>query len=123
MAERRMIAKSIIDSDAFLDMPPEARLLYYDLSLRADDDGFVDSPKKILRMVGVGEESMRALAAAGFVIPFASGVVVITHWRVNNYIRKDLYRETRYLDERDMLEQDETGAYYLRDEAGTGSYR
>ena len=113
MAERRMFAKTIIDSDAFIDMPITARLLYYDLSMRADDDGFVNSPKKIMRMIGASEDDLRVLAGKKFIIPFENGVVVIKHWRIHNYIRKDTYKETTYKDEKAMLEMDENNAYRL----------
>jgi len=113
MAERRMFAKAIIDSDAFLDMSVTARLLYYDLSMRADDDGFVNSPKKIMRMVGASEDDLRMLAMRKFIIPFDNGVVVIKHWRIHNYIRKDRYNETTYSEQKELLEFDENGAYRL----------
>ena len=113
MAERRMFAKTIIDSDAFLDMPVTARLLYYDLSMRADDDGFVNSPKKIMRMVGASQDDLSILCMRKFIIPFDNGVVVIKHWRIHNYIRKDTYNETPYKEQRAMLEFDENNAYRL----------
>lgn len=119
IAERRMFAKSIIDSDAFLDMSVTARLLYYDLSMRADDDGFVNSPKKIMRMVGASEDDLRMLAARKFIIPFENGVVVIKHWRIHNYIRKDRYNETHYSEQKEMLELDENGSYRLVDQRST----
>ena len=108
-----MFAKTIIDSDAFLDMPVTARLLYYDLSMRADDDGFVNSPKKIMRMVGASQDDLTLLAAKKFIIPFESGVVVIKHWFIHNYIRKDTYNETNYKAEKEMLALDENKAYTL----------
>ena len=89
MAERRMFAKTIIDSDSFLDMPVSARLLYYDLGMRADDDGFVNSPKKIMKMIGATQDDLSILILKKFIIPFESGVVVIKHWKIHNYIRKD----------------------------------
>ena len=113
MAERRMFAKNVIDSDAFLDMPVTARLLYYDLAMRADDDGFVNAPKKIMRIVGASQDDLSILIMRKFLIPFDSGVVVIKHWRIHNYIRKDAYRETQYKDEKAMLETDENNAYNL----------
>lgn len=116
MAERRMFAKTIIDSDAFLDMSVTARLLYYDLAMRADDDGFVNSPKKIMRMVGASEDDLRMLAARKFIIPFENGVVVIKHWRIHNYIRKDRYNETTYSEQKELLELDENGSYRLVDD-------
>lgn len=114
MAERRMFAKTIIDSDAFIDMPMSARLLYYDLGMRADDDGFVNSPKKIMKMIGASQDDMRILAVRKFIIPFESGIVVIKHWKIHNYIRKDTYNETKYLDEKRQLETDENNSYHLK---------
>lgn len=115
MAERRMFAKSIIDSDLFLDMPPSAQCLYFHLSMRADDEGFVNSPRKIQRMIGASEDDCRLLVAKRFLIPFDTGVVVIRHWRIHNYIQKDRYKETMYREERSMLSQDQNGAYNLMD--------
>lgn len=114
MAERRMFAKSIIDSDAFIDMPTSARLLYYDLSMRADDDGFVNSPKKIMRMTGAADDDLRILALRKFIIPFETGIVVIKHWLIHNYIRKDTYKETNYIEEKSMLEVDKNKSYKLK---------
>lgn len=111
MAERRMFAKTIIDSDAFLDMPVTARLLYYDLSMRADDDGFINSPKKIQRMIGASDDDLRILITRQFIIPFESGVVVIRHWKIHNYIQKDRYTETKCKKEKSTLLLDENNAY------------
>ena len=113
MAERRMFAKTIIDSDAFLDMPVTARLLYYDLSMRADDDGFVNAPKKIMRMIGASQDDLSLLVLKSFIIPFESGVVVIKHWRIHNYIRKDTYNGTPYKTEMAMLKLDDNKVYQL----------
>ena len=113
MAERRMFSKTIIDSDAFLDMPTSTRLLYFDLSMRADDDGFVNSPKKIIRMTGASEDDLRLLIAKSFIIPFESGVVVIKHWKIHNYIQKDRYKETMYLQEKSLLCENENKEYIL----------
>lgn len=114
MAERRMFAKTIIDSDAFLDMPVTSRLLYYDLAMRADDDGFVNAPKKIMRMIGASQDDLSILVLRKFIIPFDNGIVVIKHWRIHNYIRKDTYNETRYIEEKDSLELDENKTYQLK---------
>ena len=103
MAERRMFAKTIIDSDQFLDMPLSAQALYFHLSMRADDDGFINNPKKIQRMVGGSEDDLKLLVAKSFLIPFDTGVVVIKHWKIHNYIQKDRYKETIYQDEKSML--------------------
>lgn len=115
MAERRMFAKTIIDSDAFIDMPVTARLLYYDLGMRADDDGFVNSPKKIMRMVGASQDDLAILITKKFIIPFETGVVVIKHWRIHNYIRQDRKHETKYEQEMAQLAIKENGAYTLVD--------
>ena len=119
MAERRMFAKTIIDSDAFIDMPVTARLLYYDLAMRADDDGFVNSPKKIMRMIGASQDDLSILIMRKFILPFDNGVVVIKHWRIHNYIRKDTYNHTPYTDEIAMLELDENKAYKFKDGASS----
>lgn len=111
MAERRMFAKTIIDSDSFLDMPLSAQALYFHLSMRADDDGFINNPKKIQRTIGCADDDMRLLIAKSFIIPFESGVVVIKHWRINNYIRNDRYKPTNYTEEMAQLQVKENGAY------------
>lgn len=113
MAERRMFAKTIIDSDAFLDMPLTTQALYFHLSMRADDDGFVNNPKKIQRMVGASDDDAKLLIAKQFIIPFESGVVVIKHWKIHNYIRKDTYSETKCKAEKKRLELDENQAYIM----------
>jgi hypothetical protein len=111
IAERRMFAKTIVDSDAFIDMPISARLLYYDLGMRADDDGFVNSPKKIIRMISASDDDLKLLIAKKFIIPFENGVVVIKHWRIHNYIRKDTYKSTNYKEQLASLDFDENNAY------------
>jgi len=113
MAERRMFAKTIIDSDAFLDMPLSAQALYFHLSMRADDEGFINNPKKIQRMTGASDDDFKLLIAKNFVIPFESGIVVIKHWRIHNYIRADRLVETKYKEERGMLEIKDNGAYTI----------
>lgn len=120
MAERRMFAKTIIDSDAFLEMPDSSQLLYFHLAMRADDDGFVNKPKTIMKMCGCKDDDMTLLFMKKFLIPFESGVVVIKHWKIHNYIRKDTYTETKYKEEKALLETDENGAYRI---SCTGSSR
>ena len=100
MAERRMFAKTIIDSDAFLDMPLSTQALYFHLSMRADDDGFINNPKKIQRMIGACDDDLKVLIVKRFIIPFESGIVVIKHWKIHNYIRNDRYKETVYQEEK-----------------------
>lgn len=116
MAERRMFAKTIVLSDAFLDMPMSARCLYFTLGMFADDDGFVNAPKAIMRQCGASEDDMRVLIARKFVILFESGVIVIKHWRINNYLRSDRYTETKHIDEKNSIVIESNGAYHLRDE-------
>ena len=111
MAERRMFAKTIVLSDAFLDMPLSARCLYFTLGMFADDDGFVNSPKGIMRQCGASEDDMKLLLVKKFLLDFESGVIVIKHWRINNYLRNDRYQETKYLEEKSSLSIDENGAY------------
>ena len=111
MAERRMFAKSIIDSDVFLDMPQSTQLLYFHLAMRADDDGFVNSPKTIMRVVGAKTDDLNVLFSKKFLIPFESGIVVIRHWRIHNYIRSDRYKETSYQREKSLLFLDKNNAY------------
>lgn len=113
-----MFAKSVIDCDLFIDMPQSARLLYYDLSMRADDDGFI-TPQKIIRMTGASKDDLSILIAKKFVIPFDSGVVVIRHWRINNYLRNDRYTETSYTEEKAQLTLGNTKEYELRYTNGT----
>ena len=113
MAERRMFAKTIIDSDAFLDMPLSAQALYFHLGMRADDDGFVNAPKKIQRIVGAGDDDAKILIAKNFIIPFNSGVIVIKHWRIHNTIQRDRYKATTYQDEFAQLSVKQNKAYTL----------
>lgn len=112
MAERRMFAKTIVLSDAFLDMPLTARCLYFTLGMLADDDGFVNSPKSIIRQCGASEDDLRILIAKKFVIAFENGVIVIKHWRLNNYLRSDRYKPTVYADEKQRITVDESGIYH-----------
>lgn len=112
-----MFAKTIIDSDAFIDMPLSTQALYFHLSMRADDDGFINNPKKIQRMIGASDDDLKLLVAKRFIIPFESGIVVIKHWKIHNYIRGDRKKETVYPEEMAMLEEKENGAYTLKDNA------
>lgn len=111
MAERRMFAKTIVTSDAFLDMPLSARCLYFTLGMFADDDGFVNNPKSIMRQVGSSQDDLNILLLKRFILAFDSGVIVIKHWRIHNYIQKDRYKETKYIEEKATLMLDEKGAY------------
>lgn len=98
-----MFSVDIVDTDKFLDMPASTQALYFHLGMRADDDGFVTSPKRILRMSGCNDDDLRLLIAKNFIIPFESGVVVITDWKVNNYLRPDRYTPSRRIEEKKNL--------------------
>ena len=113
LAERRMFAKKITESDAFLDMPSSTQMLYFHLSMNADDDGFVNNPKKIQRMCGASDDDFKLLVAKSFVILFESGIIVIKHWKMHNYIQSDRYRPTDYVDEKSMLGVKRNKAYTL----------
>lgn len=114
MAERRMFAKSIIDSDAFLDMPLSAQALYFHLSMRADDEGFVGNPKRIRAMIGASEDDMKLLLIKRFLLAFESGVVVIKHWKIHNYIQSDRSKQTTYIEEKSTLGLDGKKAYIYK---------
>ncbi len=111
MAERRMFAKSIVDSDAFLELPCTAQTLYFHLCIKADDDGFSNTPKKTKRILGASDSDLALLENGGFIISFDSGVVVIRHWKVHNYVRKDTYRKTIHSKELSELYVTSDGLY------------
>ena len=112
MANRRMFSLDVVDTDIFLDMPASSQNLYFHLGMRADDDGFVSSPRKITKLVNCSRDDLNVLISRGFVIAFADGIVVITHWRQNNYIQKDRYKETVYKNDLESLSI-ENGVYRL----------
>ncbi|MBR6682105.1 MAG: hypothetical protein IKL40_03875, partial [Clostridia bacterium] len=114
MAERRMFAKSIVDSDAFLELPSTAQALYFHLCLEADDDGFSNTPQKTKRILGASDSDLRLLENGGFIISFDSGVVVVRHWKVHNRVRKDSYKRTLYLKEFEMLSESSEGVYEVK---------
>lgn len=123
MARRRMFSLDIIDTDHFLDMPSSTQNLYFHLGLRADDEGFVSSPKRIQKNVNATEDDMKILLAKGFIIPFDSGVCVVTHWKVHNYIQNDRSKPTMYCDERNKLESLKDGTYLLIDDRIQNGYK
>ena len=106
MANRRMFSKDVVETDKFLNMPLTSQALYFHLGMEADDDGFIASPKKIQRSIGCSEGDLQLLASCGFIIPFESGVVVLTHWKQNNYIQADRYRKTVHKEEAALLQND-----------------
>lgn len=118
MAQRRMFSLQIVDSDAFLDMPTSSQLLYFHLSMRADDDGFIGNPKKIMRVVGANDDDMKVLISKRFILIFKSGVIVIKHWKMHNYIQNDRYHGSQYVDEKDGLITKDNGSYTERIQDG-----
>lgn len=113
MAERRMFAKSVVQSDLFLDMPATAQLLFFHLGMEADDDGFLANAKRVMRSIGAATDDMRMLILKGFVIDMGDGVVVLTHWRACNYIPKDRYKPTLHTEKSGLLKCDKSGQYKL----------
>lgn len=113
MAQKRMFSNLVIGSDDFLEMPDSSQNLYFHLSMQADDDGFVDNWKSIMRMTGKKEDDLKILIAKSFVIPFNTGILVIRHWRLNNYIQKDRYKETIHKEEKALLVTDNNNVYNM----------
>lgn len=111
MAKKRMFSQQITESDAFLDMPLSAQALYFHLNMWADDDGFVNNPRRIQRVIGANDDDLKLLLAKAFVIAFDSGVVVVKHWKINNYIPKDRYTPTVYTEEKAQLYEKPNRAY------------
>lgn len=103
MAEKRMFTQRIIDSDSFLDMPLSTQALYFHLNMRADDDGFINNPKRIVRTIGANIDDLKLLVTKRFVICFESGVIVIKHWRMHNTLQNDRYKPTQYQEELETL--------------------
>jgi hypothetical protein len=103
MAQKRMFDKTITNSDDFLELPDSSQVLYFHLNMNADDDGFVNNWKSIMKMTGTKEDDMKILVAKQYIIPFDSGVIVIRHWRLNNYLRNDRYKETKFKEEKSQL--------------------
>ena len=111
MAGRRMFTDKVVESDAFTDMPLSAQALYFHFNMEADDDGFVNNPKRICRSLGASEDDLKLLIAKRFLLSFDSGIIAVKHWRMHNLLRKDRYTETLYKDEKNMLILKENGAY------------
>jgi len=111
MAQKRMFSLKIVDTDAFLDMPLSSQALYFHLAMRADDDGFVSNPKKISKVLGTQDDDLKVLLSKRFILPFESGVCVIKHWRIHNYIAKDRYNQTNYVKEKKQLKIKSNSSY------------
>lgn len=116
MAQKRMFSNIITDTDRFLDMPASSQNLYFHLNMHADDDGFVDSPKRIMRNVGAGNDDMNVLLSKKFVLNFDSGLILIKDWKIHNVIRKDMYKPTVYTEEKSQIIVDDTKSYQFRNE-------
>lgn len=108
-----MFTMKIVDSDAFLDMPLSSQCLYFHLNMRADDDGFIDNPKRVMKIVGASQDDLKLLVAKRFILAFESGVMVIKHWRMHNTLSQSRYHATQYIDEKSMLKLKENGSYSL----------
>ncbi len=122
-AQRRMFSLKVVDTDAFLDMPQSSQLLYFHLAMRGDDDGFVANHKKIMRMLNINEDDYKILVLKRFIIPFESGVCVIKHWRIHNYLQNDRYVVTQYIREKNLLVIDKnTKKYTLKDNKNKNVY-
>lgn len=113
-----MFAKTIVDSDAFLDMPLSTQALYFHLSMRADDDGFLNNARKIQRIIGASDDDLRLLVMKRFIIVFDGGIIVIKHWRMNNYLRGDRHKPTVYQEELSLLSIKKNGSYSLKNDVG-----
>lgn len=116
MADRRMFTKKITESDAFLEMPASSQMLYFHFCMNADDDGFVNNQKKIQRMCNATDDDFKLLVAKSFVILFETGIIVIKHWRMHNYIQSDRYTPSGYIEEKSMIGLKSNGAYTLNEE-------
>ena len=108
-----MISLDIVDTGKFLEMPVTSRCLYYELLVRADDEGFIGNPKRLIRMLNFSEDDLSILIIKGFIIPFETGVIVITHWKMQNNIRSDRFTPTIYREEKLILHQKGNKEYFL----------
>ena len=113
MAQKRMFDKTITNSDDFIEMPDSSQNLYFHLSMNADDDGFVNNWKSIMRMTGHKDDDLKVLISKNYIIPFDSGVMVIKHWRINNYLRSDRYIPTKFNKEKAQLYVDKDMVYQM----------
>lgn len=113
MAQRRMFNKAITNSDDFLEMPVSSQCLYFHLSMNADDDGFINNWKSIMKLAGAKEDDLKVLVAKQYIIPFDTGVIIIRHWRINNYLRSDRFTPSNYQKELSQLTLDENNIYQM----------
>ena len=123
MAQKRMFSLQVVDTDRFVEMPASAQALYFHLGMHGDDDGFVSSPRMIMRAIGCEDGDLQTLISNDFVIRFDSGVLVITDWNINNTIQKDRYHETLHRGEKSMLIIDDTKRYIVGSNLETGCFQ
>ncbi|MFI3107290.1 conserved phage C-terminal domain-containing protein [Streptococcus suis] len=114
MAQRRMFSKKITETDRFLEMPLSSQALYFHLNMGADDEGFIDKARTIQRTIGASDDDMKLLIAKGFLLPFDSGVVVIRHWRIHNYIQSDRFQSTMHQSEKSQLDYDKSKTAHFK---------
>lgn len=117
MANKRMFSIDVTETDTFLEMPLTAQALYFHLAMRGDDDGFVSNPRSIMRVTGCSENDLKTLAESGYIITFRSGVIVISDWKVNNYLRGDRYKPTTFQNELSMLTETANKRYVLESDS------
>lgn len=115
MARRRMFSLDIVDTDRFLDLPTSTQALYFHLGMKADDDGFVGNPKRIARTIGASDVDLNLLCQRGFIIPFESGIIVITHFKMQNTLKNDRYNPTIYKKEKSLLKDGANKEYLIQD--------
>lgn len=113
MARRRMFSLDVIDNDIFQDLPKTAKYLYFELGMRADDDGFIGNPKRLLRMLGCDDDDLRLLIVKGYILSFMDGVIVIRDWHINNQLRQDRYKPTIYTDHKIQLGEYTNRQYFM----------
>lgn len=111
---KRCFNTKIVQSDAFLDMPLSAQCLYFHLNFSADDDGFVNNPRKIMKMLGASDDDYKLLIAKAFVLRFESGVIVIKHYRMHNVLQNDRYKPTVYEEEFKQLKIKDNKSYTFK---------
>ena len=117
MANKRMFSIDVTETDTFLEMPLTAQALYFHIAMRGDDDGFVSNPRSIMRVTGCNENDLKTLAESGYIITFRSGVIVISDWKVNNYLRGDRYKPTTFQNELSMLTETANKRYVLESDS------
>lgn len=118
MAVRRMFSQTVVSSDAFLDLPLSSQALYFHLGMRADDDGFINNPRTIMRLTGANQNDLDLLIAKSFLLNMGDGIMVVKHWQANNYIQKDRYKPTEYKDKKRLLYVKDNRIYTLDPDKG-----